>query len=84
MKKLEDGQARQKKFRDNERVKLDEICEKIPEVEILKIRKDPGRPRIEYDQPDLSKVISSIAVLGRGAHLLRRDETLRCCRTLDE
>lgn len=48
------------------------------------MKKGPGRPRLEEDQPDLLQVITSIATLGSGAHLRRRDETMRCCRTLDE
>lgn len=85
LKALEDGQTRQQKFRDVKRAKLNELCEKIPAAsDILKVRKGPGRPRLEEDQPDLLSVISSIAMLGSGAHLRRRDETLRCCRTLNE
>ena len=85
LKSLKDGQARSQKFRDTNRAKIIEVCEKIPEAgALLKVRKEPGRPRLEEDQPDLLQVISSIASLSSGAHLRRRDETLRCCRTLDE
>lgn len=85
LKRLEDSVIRQKNFRDKRRAQVEEVCEKIPTAsQILKVRKDPGRPRIENDQPDLLKIIVSLVTLGSGAHLRRRDETIRSCRTLDE
>lgn len=85
LKNLEDSVIRQQNFRDRRRAQVEEVCEKIPTAsQILKVRKEPGRPRIEDDQPDLLKVIVSIVTLGSGAHLRRRDETIRSCRTLDE
>lgn len=85
LKGLELAQERQRKFRKIQQKKMKELYEKIPEAkQILKVKDDPGRPRLEDDQPDLLKVICSIATLGSGAHLRRRDETLRVCRTLDD
>lgn len=45
---------------------------------------EPERPCVEDVQPDLLRVITSFATLGNGAHLRRRAETMRCCRTLNE
>lgn len=85
LKKLEDSRVRMKNYRLNKRTKLKELCQEIPAAgAILNLRQKSGRPRIEEDQPDLLQVIVKIATLGSGAHLRRRDETLRCCKTLDE
>lgn len=50
----------------------------------LKIRRATGRPRIEIIQPGMMETIISIAMLGSGAHLRRREEVLRCCTILDD
>lgn len=85
LEKLKDGALRSQKFRSNHRAKLDEVREKIPAAaEVLKKKKEPGRSRLEDEQPDLLQVITAIATVGSGAHLRRRDETMRCCRTLDD
>ena len=51
-------QKRAKKARDDKKSKLAKICEEHPDVRTaLKLRNNPGRPRIEVDQPMLLKTI---------------------------
>lgn len=75
---------RQKKFRSSLKTKLLAVAE-IPEVsDILKLRKESGRKRIEKTQPDLHKVIADITIHCSGADPKRRTKIISCCRTLDD
>ncbi|XP_051172161.1 uncharacterized protein LOC127288626 [Leptopilina boulardi] len=73
-----------KKYRPLLKTKLLAAAE-IPEVSnILKLRKEPGRSRIEKSQLDLHKTIIDIAIHCSGADSKRRTEIISCCRTLDD
>jgi hypothetical protein len=50
----------------------------------LKLRHEPGRPRLEADQDDLLETIKTVAIFGGAADDKRRSETIRSCRTLDD
>lgn len=51
---------------------------------ILKIRKQAGRPRVEEDQPELLKAICDIALYGSAAEEKRQNEMVRSIKSLDE
>ncbi len=71
-------QAQQQKTRDLKKSRMEKLCLEHPEVEEkLKIRKNPGRPSLEVDQPLLLKAIIDIAVHGSAADERRRSEVLR-------
>ncbi|GBN51737.1 hypothetical protein AVEN_166708-1 [Araneus ventricosus] len=78
-------EKRQKKSREEKKKKLSELCEAHPHVkEALKIREKCGRPRLEADQPELSKAIVDIAIHGSAAHENRQSDVYRSIKTLDE
>lgn len=79
------AQRRQRKFRSLRKTKLDELCSENPAIKnSLNLRTEPGRPRVEADQPELLKTIIEIAQYGSSAHNRRQDESLRSVRTLDQ
>ncbi|XP_065667542.1 uncharacterized protein LOC136087861 [Hydra vulgaris] len=64
---------------------MEEICLEHPEVkEKLKIRKKPGRPPLEVDQPLLLKAIMDIALHGSFADERRRSEVLWSIENFDK
>lgn len=85
LKKLEQNQISQQKCRQTKKLKLEEICEKNPQVgEILRPRRTRGQPRIDDKQPNLLSTIVDIATVGCGIDNRRRTEGLRSCKTLKE
>ncbi|XP_055543780.1 uncharacterized protein LOC129729295 [Wyeomyia smithii] len=75
----------ERKYRANRKSALKEILAKDPELaSSLKIRQQPGKPRIELDQPKLLSTIVQIAIAGGAADERRRSEKIRTCKTLDE
>jgi len=79
------AQERQAKFRSEKKSKLEELCQKNPELkQELKIRNSRGRPCAEEDQPELLKAIVDIATYGSAADDRRRTESIRSVKTLDE
>ncbi|XP_065662507.1 uncharacterized protein LOC136085126 [Hydra vulgaris] len=73
------------KTRELNKARMEEICLEHPEVkEKLKIRKKPGRPSLEVDQPLLLKVITDIALHGSSADERRWSEVLQNIKTLDD
>ncbi|KAK3919961.1 Enzymatic polyprotein [Frankliniella fusca] len=87
-KQLKDKKARalrSKKLRKKKKGQIEKIKVHYPDAaKLLTCREEPGRPRLEEDQPDLLKVISDIAIYSSSAADRRRSETLRLCGTLDE
>ena len=78
-------QKRAKKARDDKKSKLAKICEEHPDVRTaLKLRNNPGRPRIEVDQPMLLKTIIDTAMYGSAAHEKRQSDIYRSVKTLAE
>ena len=78
-------QKRAKKARDDRKAKLAKITEDNPDIKkALKLRDNPGRPRIEQDQPLLLKTIIEIAMYGSAAHEKRQSDIYRSVKTLDE
>lgn len=74
-----------KKHRKSYRLKLNTICTQNPEVaNALKLRAEPGRPRLEEKQPELLNTIIELAMFGASAEERRRCEVLRSCRTLTD
>lgn len=49
---------------------------------LFQFREEPGRPRLEVDQPELLQTISRIAMFGGAADERRRSELVRSCHTL--
>lgn len=83
LKRILGDTERQKKSRAKKRAKIMEVCESHPHVaNILNVRTDPGRPRIEEGQPQLMDAIIDIAIFGSGADDRRRTEMIRSCKTL--
>ncbi|KAK3919263.1 Mitogen-activated protein kinase kinase kinase [Frankliniella fusca] len=71
--------------RREKKKKLSILKAEFPEAaSVLAIREKPGRPRVEEDQPELLKVICSIAEFSSSAADRRRSESLRLCKTLDQ
>lgn len=61
------------------------ICEDHPDIRTaLKLRSNPGRPRIELEQPLLLKKMIEIAMYGSAAHEKRQSDIYRSVKTLDE
>lgn len=74
-----------KKHRDSFKSKIDAVCIKNPGAsDVLKLRSEPGRPRLEEKQPELLKTIIDLAMFGASAEERRRSEALRSCRTLTD
>ncbi|XP_068989951.1 uncharacterized protein [Neodiprion pinetum] len=85
LKSLQQNAERQKIFRNERNSQLKLICEENKNnAQILKIREQPGRPRIEIDQPEIFKSIVEIASHNASADVRRRSETIRACKTLDQ
>ncbi|KAK3928621.1 Mitogen-activated protein kinase kinase kinase [Frankliniella fusca] len=71
--------------RREKKKKLSILKAEFPEAaSVLAIREKPGRPRVEEDQPELLKVICSIAEFSSSDADRRRSESLRLCKTLDQ
>lgn len=85
LKRKQDDSERQKKSRIAKRIALEATMEKNPSLRSeLKIRTQPGRPRIETKQPMLLETIINIAIHGSAAHEKRRSDVYRSVKTLDE
>lgn len=64
-----------KKYRESYRSKINAICIQNPEaVNVLKLRAEPGRPRLEEKQPELLNTIVELAMFGASAEERRRCE----------
>lgn len=85
VKRKESEMLRHRKSRLTKKRNMEKVCEDIPELKAkLGIRSSIGKPRIEYDQPNLLSAIVELALHGSAAHERRRDDTIRTVRTLDE
>lgn len=85
LKRKKNDSARQKKSREAKRVALEAAFQKNPSLKSqLKIRGQPGRPRIETEQPKLLETIVQIAIHGSAAYDKRRNDVYRSVKTLDE
>jgi hypothetical protein len=85
LKRKQDDSERQKKSRSSKRTALEAAIEKNPSLRLeLKIRAQPGRPRVESEQPMLLETIINIAIHGSAAHEKRRSDVYRSVKTLDE
>lgn len=75
----------QKKFRVKRQALLKDIIVKDPSIkEKINIRESSGRPRLEYNQPELLEVLAEIAKFGGCADDKRRSEMIRSCKTLSD
>lgn len=84
LKKLEGDQARKQKSRQHKRARIEEACERHPDLVPILGEKRPARPRIESIQENLLETIVSLVTVGGAAHSRRREDILRSCRTLDD
>lgn len=85
LEKLKYGQQRQKKFREEKKIVLQQIAAENPDLKAkLKMKNRSGRPAITDEQPNILDAIVNIAMHGSAAHERRRMEILRSVRTLDE
>ena len=85
LKKKKDDQRRSQKARDDKKRKFEAIFEENPELrKALKIRDQPGRPRLEADQPLLLKAIVDLALHGSASHEKRQSDVYRSIKTLDQ
>lgn len=85
LKRKKYDQQRSQKCREEKKIKLNRLLEQQPEFRsALNIRKNPGRPRIEEDQPLLLKTIIDIAMHGSAAHEKRQSDVYRSIKTLDD
>jgi len=85
LKRKQKEQSRQKAHREAKKHKLQEMCEKNPELrQELNMQVKRGRPSLETSQPSLLSAIVEIATYGCAADDRRRTENLRSVKTLDE
>lgn len=82
---LKRNAGRQKEFRKTRKDNLNKLREQDKNIaNFLRIRTEPGRLRLESDQPELLNAISQVAIHGGSADIRRRSETIRTCKTLDQ
>lgn len=76
---------RQKEFRKTRKNNFSKLCKNDKSVaQVLGIRSNPGRPRLEVVQHELLNAITKIALHGGSADIRHRSETIRTCKTLDQ
>lgn len=85
LKSKQDNAVRQRKFQQDRRRKLLEICDKDDlKKKKLRIQDSVGRPGANELQPGLLEAIVQISMRGASAHERRRADALNSCRTLDD
>lgn len=62
-----------------------DLKRQLPEAtNLLKVRNEGGRPRLEADQSGLLQAICDVALHSGSADDRRRSEAIRACKTLDD
>ncbi|CAG7734862.1 unnamed protein product [Allacma fusca] len=84
LKRLKSCANAMKKCRRLDKIKRSKIAAEHPELLNLNREQYSGRPRLEENQPLLLQTIIDIVSASTSVDPRRRDESLRCCRTLDE
>ena len=84
--KLKEQRAKaSRKFRENRKSVEERLKLEHPEfAAALNLRDNPGKPRVECDQPELLKTILEIATYGSACGDRRRDDIFRTVKTLDD
>lgn len=78
LRKVKREAKRKRREREHRRQALKEVVKKHPDVgKMLKVRGETGRPRLEVDQPELSKTIVKVAMASGGADARRRSEAMQ-------
>lgn len=85
LKKSEQNMINQKKLRDRKKEEINKIKRDYPEIaSTLRVREEPGRPRLEEDQPNINRDILGIAMIGAACSDRRREDLMRTIKTLDQ
>ena len=85
LKRVEQNVENQKKLREKKKLEMEKLKRDFPEIALtLSVREEPGRPRLEEDQPNLNTDILEIATIGAACSDRRREELFRTEKTLDQ
>lgn len=89
LKQQKQGLVRKQKnatYQSQYRLKIRKQLQSVASASSLTVglREQPGRPRLEEDQPELLNVIKEIAIHGSATHDRRRTDEIRSCRTVSD